>query len=184
MPHSANATFKDDDQERNPSVMNAMNYQATKNYQKVQVESASPEKLVLMLYDGAVRKLGQAEVSLQSDRVEEFHEHVVRVQKIITELLGALDTSKGGDLAENLGRLYDYMLRQLSLSLVRRSVEQVVEIKGLLEELRQGWQGVVQQQMGPDSEVIVEEPRESKPAVRGFPYPGQANPVSTLNISG
>ncbi len=165
--------------------MNAMNHEATKNYQKVQVESASPEKLVLMLYDGAVRKLGTAETSFQSGDFETFHENVVRVQKILTELLGALDTSKGGDLAENLERLYDYMLRQLSLSIVRRNLEQVTEVKNLLGELREGWQGVVQQKSVSEDEVSTV---RADPAVKasGQPvsYSGEPERVSSLNISG
>lgn len=165
--------------------MNALNYQATKNYQKVQVESASPEKLVLMLYDGAIRKLGQAEAAFREDKVEEFHEHVVRVQKIVSELLGALDADKGGDLAENLERLYDYMLRQLSLALVRKNLDQVEEVKILLSELREGWKGVVENSSetrpeGADLASILE-PTPLKVVHGETP---RQEPVSSLNISG
>ena len=168
--------------------MSAMNYQATKNYQKVQVESASPEKLVLMLFDGAVKKLGFAEAAFESKMFDDFHEHVVRVQKIITELLGALDTSKGGELAENLERLYDYMLRQLSLALVRKNLDQVQEVKTLLEELRLGWQGVVQQGLGDGAKETAGVPDAStstkKTEAQGYSYSSNAQPVSSLNISG
>ncbi|MCA9410382.1 MAG: flagellar export chaperone FliS [Candidatus Omnitrophica bacterium] len=169
--------------------MNAMNYQATKNYQKIQVEAARPERLVLMLFDGAVKKLGLAETAHREDRLEEFHSHVVRVQKIISELLGALDASKGGDLAENLERLYDYMLRQLSLALVRRNLEQVEEVKRLLTELREGWQGVVDQNASEENQSTAEE-EESQPSQETrsplvtSPYAASRPAVSTLNISG
>jgi len=165
--------------------MNAMNYQASRNYQKVQVESASPEKLVLMLYDGAVRKLSTAETAFESGDLEAFHENVVRVQKIVTELLGALDTSKGGDLAGNLQRIYDYMLRQLSLAIVRRNLEQVSEVRTLLEELREGWQGLVQQQSGMDAvEETAPTAKNEAQSPSPLSYAGPQEKASSFSVSG
>lgn len=125
--------------------MKSRTRQAMQSYQKAQVESASPEKLVLMLYDGAIQKLSLALTCLDGNDVSEFHNHVVRVQKIISELLNALDHETGGEIAVNLTRLYDYMLRRLALALLRKEPEIVTEVRTLLEELREAWKGAVEE---------------------------------------
>jgi len=125
--------------------MNSLANQASHHYQRAQVESATPEKLVLMLYDGAVRKISQAESHFKRGDTAEFHSQIVKVQKIISELMLALDQDEGGEVVDNLTRLYDYMLRQLALALVRKSPELAIEVRSLLEELRDAWKGAIEE---------------------------------------
>jgi flagellar protein FliS len=127
--------------------MNAFRAQVNQTYHRAQVETASPEKLLLMLYDGAIRKLVQARHHFDRREEHEFQTQVVKVQKIISELMVTLDHDKGGDVANNLSRIYEYMLRQLALAVVRRDPELLVEVKSLLQELRSGWQAAIEQQM-------------------------------------
>jgi flagellar protein FliS len=118
--------------------------QAHIHYQRTQVETASPGKLIVMLYDGAIRKLNQAGVFLAEGQRDEFHAQVVRVQKILTELMAALDHEKGGEVANNLSRIYDYMIRQLGLGLLNGETGNLDEVRCLLEELREGWVGALE----------------------------------------
>ncbi|MCG3199113.1 MAG: flagellar export chaperone FliS [Candidatus Omnitrophica bacterium] len=130
--------------------MNALANQVHLRYQRAQVEAASPGKLIVMLYDGAIRKLIQAAGHLEEGRHEEYHVQVVKVQRILTELLSALDHEKGGEIAANLYRLYEYMIRRLTLALLRKDVELITETRGLLEELREAWVAAVEKVVEPD----------------------------------
>ncbi len=131
--------------------MNPLANQVHLRYQRAQVEAASPGRLIVMLYDGAIRKLIQASGHLEEGHYEEFHTQVVKVQRILTELLSALDHDKGGEIATNLYRLYEYMLRQLTFALLRKEDGLIVETRGLLEELRDAWMAAVENVVEPDS---------------------------------
>jgi flagellar protein FliS len=125
--------------------MNALASQAHQHYQKMQIESASPAKLILMLYDGAIRKLGQAKLHLADDRKDEFHLQIVKVQRILSELMGSLRVEVAGEIAENLIRLYEFMITQLALAMIRKNTEPVDIVLQMLEELRSAWQGAIDQ---------------------------------------
>ena len=127
-----------------PSFFQVNTAQANQSYRRSQVESASPEKLILMLYDGAIRKLNQAETRFERGDEGAFLVETTKVQKIISELMSALDHEQGGEVSENLGRLYDYMIRQLALAQVRKETQLLAEVRSLLEELREGWRGVIE----------------------------------------
>lgn len=168
--------------------MNQIASKAHLHYRRMQVESASPARLILLLYDGAVRKLNQAIEQQEMGRREEFHSHVVRVQKIVTELFSALDMEKGGDVAQNLSRLYDYMIRQLALALIQVNTERVLEVRALLEELREGWQGAVEEfESAGDAYLAEMDPAVPMASVVAAPYATMAAPAAptvSLNIAG
>lgn len=170
--------------------MNALASQAHRHYQRTQVETANPAKLILMLYDGAIRKLNQSVISLESGPKEAFPNDIVKVQKIIMELMSALDPSKNVEVASNLERLYDYMLRQLGVALIRRDATSVNEVKSLLEDLREGWQGAIDQlaQEAAAAGAIAEgQGQPVNPSqVRPGAYSSKVQPglIPTLNIAG
>jgi flagellar protein FliS len=166
--------------------MNAYAAQANQNYQRAQVETASSEKLLLMLYDGAIRKLSQARAHLENDRVSEFHTQVVKVQKIVSELLGALDYEVGGGMATNLARIYEYMIHQLTLALLRKDPDLTDEVQNLLEELREGWRGAIEKESQKAAEA---EPSRNATAPARFETArlgaGSFEPaMASLNIAG
>ena len=108
-------------------------------YRKTQIESASPELLILMLYDGALRFMGQAEEAFAQNNKEKINNNLVRVQAIISELLTSLDKERGGDIAKNLERLYVYFLGRLTDANVKKELAPVLEIKPMIEDLRNTW---------------------------------------------
>ena len=109
------------------------------NYLRNQVQTASPEKLLLMLYDGAIRFLGQAEAACGEREWEKTNNFLLRAQEIITELICTLNP-EAGEVAGQLGSLYEYMLRRLGEANVKKEAGAISEVKGLLAELREAWQ--------------------------------------------
>jgi len=113
-------------------------------YQAQAVLTASPGQLILMLYDGALRFLGHAKDALQQTedtpkRIETINTNLLKAQNIISELQACLNHQAGGDHAANLDRLYDYYLRRLLQANLRKDVQPVIEVEGLVRQLRDGW---------------------------------------------
>ena len=113
-------------------------------YQTVQTITAEPDRLVLMLLDGATRFLHQAGRALDRGEVTAFAESVCRAHAIIAELSGALDREAGGEVAANLARLYDFMLRHLTAGMAARSPRHLEEVLRPLAALRAGFEGALQ----------------------------------------
>lgn len=109
------------------------------SYQRTAIETASPEQLVLMLYDGALRFLNQAKVAIREDKLEETHKMITRSQNILNELLSSLNYEKGGDIARNLGSLYTYMHSRLIDANLRKDAALVQEVQDLLTPIRDAW---------------------------------------------
>ncbi|SCA58521.1 Flagellar protein FliS [Chlamydiales bacterium SCGC AB-751-O23] len=123
----------------------------SKTYKKQQIESASPGELVILLYDGAIDYLTKAQNALQEDgidRIEKFHNNLISCQNIITELTASLDMEKGGEIAKNLFRLYDFMYRKLVSANLEKNNEDLSSIKNMLVQLRDAWMKVVGKEMG------------------------------------
>lgn len=80
-------------------------------YLEKMVMTASPAKLVQMLYEKAIEVLKEAEKLLEEKKFVEFSEKITRAQDIITELNLSLDMEKGGTIAQNLRALYNYMFQ-------------------------------------------------------------------------
>ncbi len=113
-------------------------------YQTQAILTASPGQLVLMLYDGALRFLAQARVALEGDkndwrRYQVTNRNLQKAQNIIAELKGTLNHEAGGAVAANLDQLYDYHLRRLFEANIKKDVALVIEVEGLLRELRDAW---------------------------------------------
>ena len=120
--------------------------QAAATYQRNAVMTASPEKLVKMLYDGALKNLEQARVGLQDGetaRSQEVGNALSKAMGIIGELRASLDHAAGGDIAQNLDSLYDFTLDQLSKSNLERTVAGVDATLEVMRTLKEGWDGIV-----------------------------------------
>jgi flagellar protein FliS len=118
-------------------------------YRRTQIETASKEQLLLMLYDGAVHYLKRAKMLLQQPGTEhtltEKTNLILKAQDIILELMAALDMEKGGELTRSLFRLYEYMNYRLNQANIRRDIPALEEVVTLLSDLRQTWDEAIQQ---------------------------------------
>lgn len=114
--------------------MSAYAYEA---YRNTAIETASPGKLLLMLYDGAIRNLDAARTAMINKDVENSHKHLLKAQDIILELMCTLNMDY--EIAKDLYRLYDFMYRHLIQANVRKDPEMVADVRELLAELRATW---------------------------------------------
>lgn len=121
----------------------SVNLNALKEYKSVDlratVETASPHKLIAMLFDGALTALAQAKGAIERNQVEERTESLNKASDIIVGLKGSLDLEKGGEVAVNLDELYNYMIRQIVAANRDQSTERVQDIMDLILEVRAGW---------------------------------------------
>jgi flagellar protein FliS len=108
-------------------------------YRKVSLTTATPGRLIVMLYDRAIQDLECAVEAIQANQAVVQGERIIHAQDIISELLGALDMEVGGEVAESLRSLYLYMIRRLVEANRDRNVQILEEVAGLLQELREGW---------------------------------------------
>lgn len=113
-------------------------------YKKVDVNTAPQGKLVVMLYEGAIKFLENALSAIdgkKSDpkRFENIHNNLVRAQDIITELLVSLNYD-AGDIAKRLAGIYTYMNKKLVEANVSKEREGVVEVLTYLKDLKGAWQ--------------------------------------------
>ncbi len=111
-------------------------------YETNNVTTASPKKLLIMLYDGAIRFCRLAEVAIIEKNIEKKNEHLKRAQDILAELSASLNF-EAGETASQLGALYAFMTRELVEANIRMDVEKVKGVRGFLEELREAWKTIV-----------------------------------------
>lgn len=107
------------------------------------INAASPHKLILMLYDGAITALFRAKILMEQKNIVEKGQEITKAVSIINDGLAAcLNEEKGGDIARNLASLYDYMSRRLVEAHIQNKPEWVQEVVDLLKELRGAWEQI------------------------------------------
>ena len=110
------------------------------------VESASPHRLVAMLFDGLVESIAQARGAMQSAQVEAKGRAIGRAVRIVEEgLRGGLNATGGGALAADLGELYGYVTRRLTQANLHNDAAALDECQRLIEPLREAWAGIAPQ---------------------------------------
>lgn len=119
-----------------------MNVSAYQQYRQVQLQTATPGELVLMLYDGAIRFLNQAETAVAQRDIRTAHGAVLRAQAIVEELMASLKQDDN-DIGPQLMSLYTYMHRRLMEANVRKDAARLREVRSLLEQLRDAWRTAV-----------------------------------------
>jgi len=108
-------------------------------YRLNQIMTATPQQLVLMLYDRALRDLRQAKEAIEAKDPIAAGRLLVHLEEILDELLVGLDLDAGGDIALNLGRLYDYCIIRCREANVTKDLTIVDELHQLFSDFRQTW---------------------------------------------
>jgi flagellar protein FliS len=103
------------------------------------VAAADPHKLIVMLMDGALERIATARGCMERKDMVEKARLLNRAVSIVGELRNSLDMKAGGQIAENLGELYDYMSRTLLKANADNSTKQLDEVSTLLHEIRGAW---------------------------------------------
>jgi len=123
-----------------------MNRNGYRQYSQVQIKTANKGKLIVMLYQGAIRFMKKALIQLEQKDMEGKGKSLIRAQDIVLELLYALDQdmlAKGNELALNLQRLYLYCYRRLVRANVDMDPEAIKEVVVLMTSLLEAWEKVV-----------------------------------------
>lgn len=103
------------------------------------VESASPHKLICMLFDGALERIAQAKGAMEYGNIEMKGGKINSAITIVGGLRESLDPDQGGDIAENLDALYIYIQNILMKAHLENNQEKLDEAAHLLNELRSAW---------------------------------------------
>jgi flagellar secretion chaperone FliS len=114
-------------------------------YREIAVQTASPLQLVVMLYDAAICCSQEALEKMNRKDIAGRAKAVNKCISIISELQACLDLQGGGEIANSLNRLYDYMKRRIFRASLEQSGQPLSEVKALLENLRSAWAEIAQQ---------------------------------------
>lgn len=144
-----------------------MTLKKTNQYLEVQVQTASKEQLLLMLFDGALRFCELAKLGLQSQDIENSHKNLVRAKSIVVELLCSLDKKVGEALYYNLIRLYNFVYLRLVEANFNKNPKALDEAMVILASLRETWKDAVR-----------------KNSEEGFAQTYHEKPAVNLNIQG
>ena len=108
-------------------------------YQQNQVMTASREQILIMLYDGAIRFCRQAKAASDAGNQAEKLGRISKVFAIVTEFSDSLNHTIGGEIADDLDGLYQFILRELNLARKDTTGEHLMIVDNLLSDLRQTW---------------------------------------------
>lgn len=126
-------------------------------YQENQILSSSPEQILILLYDGAIRFTRQAISALEEANLAGFYHGITKSMAIITELSNSLDHAIGGEIAEDLDGLYNFMIRELTLANLHKDIEKLRVVEKLLVDLRGTWSEAIainKQEQRPITQVL------------------------------
>ena len=108
------------------------------------IESADPHTLIQMLIDGAIERIIKAKLCMEHNDLAKKGELISKAISIIDGLKVSLDMNAGGDIADNLASLYDYMQRQLLQANLNNETANLDEVVALMNEIRSGWMAIPQ----------------------------------------
>lgn len=120
--------------------MNAYtNQYQQQQYQQNLINTATPEQILLMLYDGAIRFTRQAMMAAENGNQVQKLERISKTLAIIVEFSNTLNHEVGGQIAADLDGLYQFMIRELNAARKDESGEKLKTVEGLLVDLRETW---------------------------------------------
>jgi flagellar protein FliS len=118
-------------------------------YQEQRVQHASAGERVILLYDGAIRFLHGARAAMEEENAPGQRYYLDRAQSVLLALLSSLNLQQGGELAICLLRVYEYCYNRLCDAVSRDDLSAVVEVCGLLTDLRGAWADAAAQLAAP-----------------------------------
>jgi flagellar secretion chaperone FliS len=111
-------------------------------YQENAVATQTRGRLVVLLYEGAIKYLRLATKELEAGDYAAKGEYINKAVAILNELNSCLDIDAGGEVAQNLRKLYHFMIRHLGEANVRRDPQRILDVIKCLDELNEGWKAI------------------------------------------
>lgn len=133
---------------------------AHKLYQSVQVTTTDKGRLLLMMYEGAIKFLKQAKAGLQANDLAKFCKYLSKSQAVVSELMNTLDFEKGGQIAKDLDRLYDFILFYLTEANLYRDVKRIDNSISLIETIYSAYRDIIEGAKNESSEEA--EPQQAE----------------------
>lgn len=149
--------------------MNTLNTYADQ-YKKNQLETATPEEILILLYDAAINFLNRSKVSLEQENYEQFSKDLQNCKNIILEFMNTLDMENGGKVAETLHSLYRYYHMVLVKSEIGQNVEGIDEVLRHLINLRGTWQKAIEIAKAERATSLVDKFEQTNSADSGVNY--------------
>lgn len=126
-------------------------------YQAVQVTTTDRGRLLLMMYEGAIKFLKQAKSGLEDNDIAKFCRFLSKAQAIIAELMNTLDFEKGGNIARDLDRLYDFMLFYLTEANLYRDAKRIQKTIQLIDTIYTAYKEIIEGNANANDTVAPEE---------------------------
>jgi len=114
-------------------------------YQQMDISTATPEALVSKLFQAAIRNSKRA-IELEGDAHVGGRGHAIsKTVAIVGELRSSLDHERGGEIADNLGRLYDFVIDRLTEGHLKKESQPIAEALMILSTLEEAWSQIARQ---------------------------------------
>lgn len=133
-----------------------------KQYQTSNITTATPEKLMILLFDGALQFLQKAKTAIAEKNMHEKSVNIESARKIIRELMRTIDLANGNDVSKNLFRLYNKMAMNLIKANVQRNVDKIDEVIEDITNIRWGFQKAIEIKNGL---ITIEEAMNERPEI-------------------
>ncbi len=122
------------------------NHQGIKAYQSIDKQSdkqeEDPYKVIAILMKNALESINIAKITMAQKQIEEKGRFISLAITLIDGLKASLDIDKGGEIAENLNGLYDYMMARLVEANLKNDLDMLDEVSELLTTVKEGWDGI------------------------------------------
>ena len=122
-------------------------------YKQTEINTANQGKLIVMLYDGAIKFLKVALENMNVKTYDIVNNNIIKAQDIITELLLSLNMNEGGEIAKNLFNLYLYFKKRLLEANIQKSPEIIEDVIKNLASLRDSWEKISSKESPADTGV-------------------------------
>lgn len=117
-----------------------------KSYEAVDVLGKSQLELVIKVYDGALGSLRAGAECYKNDKLQDGYEHLEKAKTFVVHLYTTLDMEQGGEVAENLSKLYSFIVSQIDVIEATKDLGTIDDIINILINLKSGWSELRQQE--------------------------------------
>ena len=113
-----------------------------KEYQRADTMGKSHLDLLIQVYDGAISSFKSARQAYHEQENQQGYDHLEKGRRFLTHLYTTLDYDQGGEIAENLGKLYTFLISQVEIIQATKDVSKLQNSIKVLENLKAGWAGL------------------------------------------
>ena len=161
--------------------------QAHDQYKTVQFTTIDRGRLLLMMYEGCLKFLNQAKEALEAHDVSKFARFLSKAQAVIAELMNTLDFEKGGSIAKDLDRLYDFMLFYLTEANLHKDPQKIHRVIKMMETISDAYHEIIESGRAEREIAAMGEGQGKGPmkptAVNSDNTTAETNKNSTLRVS-